>query len=84
MNIHRRNADIVLATSRFILRILPIEVSCYASKEEISKAIQPLVEQYFPAETQNPQKVILCISLAPHVLDYFFSYCTKFTHNETH
>nr|AFK44253.1 unknown [Medicago truncatula] len=42
--------------SRFILRILPIEVSCYASKEEISKAIQPLVEQYFPVETQNPQK----------------------------
>lgn len=42
--------------SRFILRILPIEVSCYASKEEISKAIQPLVEQYFPVETHNPQK----------------------------
>ncbi|RDY03983.1 THUMP domain-containing protein 1, partial [Mucuna pruriens] len=42
--------------SRFILRILPIEVSCYASKEEISKAIKPLVEQYFPVETQNPQK----------------------------
>ncbi|PNX97752.1 THUMP domain-containing protein 1-like [Trifolium pratense] len=43
--------------SRFILRILPIEVSCYASKEEISKAIIPLVEQNFPVETQNPQKV---------------------------
>ncbi|CAK8539286.1 unnamed protein product [Lathyrus sativus] len=42
--------------SRFILRILPIEVSCYASKEEISKAIQPLVEQNFPAETENPHK----------------------------
>ncbi|MED6206218.1 hypothetical protein PIB30_024665 [Stylosanthes scabra] len=42
--------------SRFILRILPIEVSCYASKEEISRAIKPLVEQNFPAETQNPQK----------------------------
>ncbi|KAL2347943.1 hypothetical protein Fmac_001943 [Flemingia macrophylla] len=42
--------------SRFILRILPIEVSCYASKEEISRAIKPLVEQYFPVETQTPQK----------------------------
>ncbi|TKY71049.1 THUMP domain-containing protein 1 [Spatholobus suberectus] len=42
--------------SRFILRILPIEVSCYASKEEISKAIKPLVELYFPVETQNPHK----------------------------
>ncbi|KAK7406037.1 hypothetical protein VNO78_07652 [Psophocarpus tetragonolobus] len=42
--------------SRFILRILPIEVSCYASKEEISKAIKPLVEQNFPVETQNPHK----------------------------
>ncbi|KAK7307914.1 hypothetical protein VNO77_41390 [Canavalia gladiata] len=42
--------------SRFILRILPIEVTCYASKEEILKAIKPLVEQYFPVETQNPHK----------------------------
>ncbi|KAJ1391274.1 THUMP domain [Sesbania bispinosa] len=42
--------------SRFILRILPIEVTCYASKEEISKAIKPLVEQHFPVETQNPHK----------------------------
>jgi hypothetical protein len=78
MSMHIRNLDKVLATSRFILRILPIEVSCYASKEEISKAIQPLVEQYFPVETQNPQKVVLCISLAPLVFDYFFSYCTNF------
>ncbi|KAL2594995.1 hypothetical protein AAZX31_11G015500 [Glycine max] len=42
--------------SRFILRILPIEIACYASKEEISRAIKPLVEQYFPVETQNPHK----------------------------
>ncbi|KAK7308920.1 hypothetical protein RJT34_05259 [Clitoria ternatea] len=42
--------------SRFILRILPIEVACYASKEEISKAMIPLVEKYFPVETQNPHK----------------------------
>ncbi|CAE6097978.1 unnamed protein product [Arabidopsis arenosa] len=42
--------------SRFILRLLPIEVSCYPSEEEISKAIKPLVEQYFPVETENPRK----------------------------
>ncbi|KAK4762824.1 hypothetical protein SAY86_008592 [Trapa natans] len=42
--------------SRFILRVLPIEVSCYASEDEISRAIKPLVAQYFPIETDNPQK----------------------------
>ncbi|KAK9273444.1 hypothetical protein L1049_018254 [Liquidambar formosana] len=42
--------------SRFILRLLPVEVTCYASEEEISKAIKPLVTQYFPVETQSPQK----------------------------
>ncbi|KAF3971140.1 hypothetical protein CMV_005244 [Castanea mollissima] len=42
--------------SRFILRILPIEVACYASEEEISRAIKPLVAEYFPVETQKPQK----------------------------
>ncbi|KAF8403722.1 hypothetical protein HHK36_011826 [Tetracentron sinense] len=42
--------------SRFILRVLPVEVTCYASEEEISKAIKPLIAQYFPAEAQTPQK----------------------------
>ncbi|XP_030520661.1 THUMP domain-containing protein 1 homolog isoform X1 [Rhodamnia argentea] len=42
--------------SRFILRVLPIEVACYASEEEISRAIKPLVTQYFPLETEHPQK----------------------------
>ncbi|XP_044504902.1 uncharacterized protein LOC123225102 [Mangifera indica] len=42
--------------SRFILRVLPVEVSCYASEEEIQRAIKPLVEKYFPVETQDPQK----------------------------
>ncbi|KAL5831792.1 hypothetical protein ACOSQ4_017146 [Xanthoceras sorbifolium] len=42
--------------SRFILRVLPVEVACYASEEEISRAMKPLVAQYFPVETQNPQK----------------------------
>jgi hypothetical protein len=42
---------------RFILRVLPIEVACYASEEEISRAIAPVVEKYFPVDTQDPQKV---------------------------
>ncbi|GMI97407.1 hypothetical protein like AT5G12410 [Hibiscus trionum] len=42
--------------SRFILRVLPIEVACYSSEEEIMRAMKPLIEQYFPVETQNPRK----------------------------
>lgn len=42
---------------RFILRILPIEVACYASVEEITRAIKPLIEKNFPVESQNPVKV---------------------------
>ncbi|PQQ20775.1 high mobility group nucleosome-binding domain-containing protein 5 [Prunus yedoensis var. nudiflora] len=42
--------------SRFILRVLPIEVACYSSEEDISRAIKPLLAQHFPVETQNPQK----------------------------
>ncbi|KAK9130470.1 hypothetical protein Sjap_010957 [Stephania japonica] len=43
--------------SRFILRVLPAEVTCYASEEEISKAIKPLIEEHFPADAQSPVKV---------------------------
>lgn len=42
--------------SRFILRVLPVEVTCYASEEEITRAIKPLIAQYFPAEAQTPYK----------------------------
>ncbi|XP_073040567.1 uncharacterized protein [Primulina eburnea] len=42
--------------SRFLLRVLPIEISCYASDEEIRRAIKPLVDKYFPEETQTPLK----------------------------
>ncbi|KAL8101830.1 uncharacterized protein LOC141682710 [Apium graveolens] len=42
--------------SRFLLRVLPIEVSCYASDEEITRAIKPLIEQHFPVDTQTPHK----------------------------
>ena len=55
-------ANMFVFLYRFILRILPIEVACYASEEEISRAIKPLVAEYFPVETQNPQKVILLIN----------------------
>ncbi|XP_020103192.1 uncharacterized protein LOC109720464 isoform X2 [Ananas comosus] len=43
--------------SRFILRVLPAELTCYASEEEITKAIKPLVEQYFPSAATTPVKV---------------------------
>ncbi|KAK9673608.1 hypothetical protein RND81_12G178400 [Saponaria officinalis] len=42
--------------SRFLLRVLPVELSCYASEEEISRAIKPLVEQHFPVNTETPVK----------------------------
>lgn len=42
--------------SRFILRFLPTEVTCYASEEEITKAISPLVEKYFPKESSSVYK----------------------------
>ncbi|GLJ40143.1 hypothetical protein SUGI_0822690 [Cryptomeria japonica] len=43
--------------SRFILRLLPVELTCYASTEEIATAAKPLVEQHFPTgEDQSPIK----------------------------
>ncbi|XP_012090053.1 THUMP domain-containing protein 1 isoform X2 [Jatropha curcas] len=42
--------------SRFILRVLPVEVACYASEEEISKAMASIVAKYFPVDAQDPQK----------------------------
>lgn len=42
--------------SRFILRMLPVEVTCHASEEEISKAIKPLIVKYFPADAQTAVK----------------------------
>ena len=47
---------------RFLLRVLPVELSCYASEEEISRAMKPLVEQYFPANSEAPVKVFVLIS----------------------
>ncbi|PIN13898.1 hypothetical protein CDL12_13480 [Handroanthus impetiginosus] len=43
--------------SRFLLRVLPVEVTCYTSEEEIKRAMKPLVNKYFPEETQTPRKV---------------------------
>ncbi|XP_021772133.1 uncharacterized protein LOC110736265 [Chenopodium quinoa] len=42
--------------SRFLLRVLPVELSCYASEEEISRAIKPVIEQYFPVNAEAPIK----------------------------
>jgi tRNA acetyltransferase TAN1 len=43
--------------ARFILRFLPAEIACYASEEEITIAIAPLVEKYFPKECSSGHKV---------------------------
>eukprot|EP00252_Welwitschia_mirabilis_P009553 TRINITY_DN2219_c0_g1_i2.p1 TRINITY_DN2219_c0_g1~~TRINITY_DN2219_c0_g1_i2.p1 ORF type:complete len:304 (-),score=78.82 TRINITY_DN2219_c0_g1_i2:215-1126(-) len=44
--------------SRFLLRVLPVEVTCYASVEEIERSIKPFIEQNFPAgENQTSIKV---------------------------
>lgn len=42
--------------SRFLLRVLPIEVTCYASEDEITKAIKPLISQHFPSENHSGHK----------------------------
>ncbi|KAL7126942.1 hypothetical protein ABFS83_14G220500 [Erythranthe nasuta] len=42
--------------SRFLLRVLPVEVSCYTSDEEITRAIKPVIDKYFPVEAQTPHK----------------------------
>lgn len=56
--------------SRFILRVLPIEVTCYSSEEEISRAIKPLIAQYFPVEVETPYKfAVLCEARANSGLD---------------
>ncbi|KAK1295567.1 Protein FAR1-RELATED SEQUENCE 4 [Acorus calamus] len=49
-------ASIRKQMSRFILRILPVEVASYASEEEISNAIKPLVARHFPTEAPTPKK----------------------------
>ncbi|KAJ3693725.1 hypothetical protein LUZ60_009205 [Juncus effusus] len=42
--------------SRFILRMIPTEIVCYASEEEITRAIKPLVDKYFPEDSSTPKK----------------------------
>lgn len=40
--------------SRFILRVLPVELTCYASVEEITRAAKSLIEQHFPSGEEHP------------------------------
>ncbi|KAL0460933.1 UNVERIFIED_CONTAM: THUMP domain-containing protein 1 [Sesamum latifolium] len=42
--------------SRFLLRVLPVEVTCYTSDEEIKRAIKPVIDKYFPVESEVPRK----------------------------
>ncbi|EMS56985.1 hypothetical protein TRIUR3_29372 [Triticum urartu] len=46
-----------LSKIKFILRVLPAEVVCYASEEEITRAVAPLVEKYFPKESPSGHKL---------------------------
>lgn len=56
--------------ARFILRVLPVEVTCYASEEEISRAIKPLIARYFPMEAESPYKfAVLCEARANSGVD---------------
>ncbi|KAI4383695.1 hypothetical protein MLD38_009501 [Melastoma candidum] len=57
-------------TSRFILRILPVELACYASEEEISKAIKPLVSTFL-TETEPPSMYVI---KNLHILDFCLNY----------
>lgn len=51
---------LLLTVFRFILRLLPVELTCYASAEEIATTAKPLVEQHFPTgEDQSPIKVYM-------------------------
>lgn len=52
-----------------MLRVLPVEVTCYASEEEITRAIKPLILHYFPVETQTAIKV-LCGNLVSALFHY--------------
>lgn len=63
--------------SRFILRLLPVELTCYASELEISKAIQPLVAEYFPSEAPTPQKVWSYLSIWDIMHDIFYKYLLR-------
>jgi tRNA acetyltransferase TAN1 len=60
---------------RFILRVCPAEVVCYASEEEITRAISPLVEKYFPKESPSGHKVtcylMLCCLVKEHRAKYW-------------
>ncbi|KAL1538936.1 THUMP domain-containing protein 1 isoform X2 [Salvia divinorum] len=57
--VHRMMTSLAVTkkhVSRFLLRLLPVEVSCYPSDEEIRRAIKPVIEKYFPIETEKLRK----------------------------
>ncbi|CAI5466282.1 unnamed protein product, partial [Closterium sp. Yama58-4] len=41
------------SATRFTLRLLPVETTCYASQEEIASAIKPLIAAHFPPIGQS-------------------------------
>ncbi|KAL9258627.1 THUMP domain-containing protein [Drosera capensis] len=53
---HMSSCGLWLDVYRFLLRVLPIELTCYSSEEEISKAIKPVIAHHFPTEAEKPIK----------------------------
>ena len=44
--------------SRFCMRFMPVETTCFASKEELAKTSAPLIKKHFPTgEGVKPVKV---------------------------
>jgi tRNA(Ser,Leu) C12 N-acetylase TAN1 len=39
--------------SRFITRMIPVQTTCFANLEEISRTAKQLIDSYFPGDTQN-------------------------------
>lgn len=40
--------------SRFCMRLLPVELTCYASTSELEKVVRPLILRHFPKDPDQP------------------------------
>ncbi|EFJ34510.1 hypothetical protein SELMODRAFT_405908 [Selaginella moellendorffii] len=55
-SIVRMVASTKKSRTRFCMKLLPMEVTCYASAEEVKIAAQPLILKHFPAEAAEGTK----------------------------
>lgn len=49
------------------MRLLPVELTCYASTSELEKVAMPLILRHFPKDPGQPS--IKVVSSCEHVLD---------------